>query len=204
MRINYLTQITLTCFLFFSAAINAQNPVLVSDLNSGAEDAFDEFNYKATSYNGDLYFQVSTAETGAELGVLKNGELSILKDLNPGSSSSFPTDMAVYNGLLYFSAEDETNGGALWVTDGSSAGTSMLFDPGDSSFYAPSGLIVSGNGMLYFTYGFMLYAYDGTNFNAIQEGPNFELQWLHNANNYCHYNGEIAFLQKYDSNDIEL
>lgn len=196
--------VRLLCFLLSGTLLYSQTPALVSDFNVGSLDGFNEFDYEGVSFNGDLFFQLTTESAGTELGVLKDGVLSILKDLNPGDASSDPLFLTEYQGLLYFSAEDEENGGAIWVSDGTEAGTSMLFDPGDSDFAVPSGLIVSENGLLYFTYSFELFVFDGTTFTSIQEGAQFEKQWLHDANNYCHYNGEIAFLQKYNNSDLEL
>ena len=58
------------------------------------------------------------------------GTCSILKDLNPGTSSGLPSARTMFNGKAYFNATNgfAANGNELWVTDGTTAGTKMLKD----------------------------------------------------------------------------
>src|SRR4051812_25865430 len=49
-------------------------------------------------------------------------------DLQPGSSSSGPSDITVCNNLLFFQAGDSIHGREPWVSDGTPAGTFMLKD----------------------------------------------------------------------------
>ena len=61
----------------------------------------------------------------------------LVKDIRPGSSSSFPSNLTEVNGTLFFEANDGTNGRELWKSDGTSAGTVLVKDinPGSSSSY---------------------------------------------------------------------
>ena len=97
-----------------------------------------------------------------------------IKDINPGSGDSFPSNFAVLNNLLYFSAIDAANGRELWRSDGTEAGTSRITDlnPGPASSN-PSGL-VAFNGALYFAadngggLGATLWQSDGTAAGTVQ------------------------------------
>lgn len=88
-------------------------------------------------FNGDIYFTKHQDATGVELwktdGASANATL--VKDINPGASSSSPNILGTYNGKLYFSANDGTHGVELWRTDGSLSGTEMVADinPGQNS-----------------------------------------------------------------------
>ena len=58
----------------------------------------------------------------------------MVKDINPGSSSSGPADLTNVNGTLYFQADDGAHGFELWKSDGTAAGTVMVkdIDPGST------------------------------------------------------------------------
>ncbi len=65
-------------------------------------------------------------------------QLSLLKDINPGSNSSSPMSFIEMNGIRYFSAYTANEGRELWRTDGTTAGTYMVKDinPGPTDGYA--------------------------------------------------------------------
>lgn len=50
----------------------------------------------------------------------------LVKDINPGTGWSNPSQMTECNSLLFFLADDGTNGQQLWRSDGTTAGTLML------------------------------------------------------------------------------
>ena len=50
----------------------------------------------------------------------------LLKDINPGPTSSSPTALTELAGKVVFFADDGTNGTELWVSDGTSAGTHIV------------------------------------------------------------------------------
>lgn len=84
----------------------------------------------------------------------KNGTV-LLKDINPGSGSSSPSDLIEAGGKLFFLANDGVHGKEPWTSDGTEAGTSLLADvtPGASSNLVQ---IREANGICY------LFAHDGT------------------------------------------
>ncbi|MFN5513829.1 MAG: ELWxxDGT repeat protein, partial [Cyanobacteriota bacterium] len=61
----------------------------------------------------------------------------LVKDIRPGSSSSYLRELTGVGNTLYFSANDGVNGDELWKSDGTAAGTVLVKDinPGSSSSY---------------------------------------------------------------------
>jgi ELWxxDGT repeat protein len=117
--------------LLLPALVQAQL-TLVTDLNSGAEDGFDCFNCidQVSVKTGLGILTVATsADNGKELMLISEGELTLVKDINPGSDDGRIDFIREREGLVYFSAKEPTNGSAVWVTDGTEAGTTMFFDP---------------------------------------------------------------------------
>ncbi len=74
----------------------------------------------------------------------------MVKDSNPGSDGSFPSELTNVSGTLYFEADDGADGAELWKSNGTAAGTVMVKDinPGSSNSF-PFGL-TNVNGTLYF------------------------------------------------------
>jgi len=100
-------------------------------------------NYTSQAGNGTIY-------NGT-------GNVSMVKDINSGSSGGSPEYLTSIGNTLYFKAYDTTNGSELWKSDGTASGTVMVKDirsGSDSSLIKY--LTVVGN-TLYFE------AYDTTN-----------------------------------------
>ncbi len=185
--------------LMLSLSSAAQEPELLTDLNA-AGDGLSEFYY-STAYLGDqLLFPLDNGETGIELGTLINGELSVLKDINPGIAESRPVELTNFQGKVYFSAEDIDNGGGLWVTDGTEAGTELIFTSTSTSTSRPAGLQVARNGLLYFAIGSNLYRTNGTTAGTemIAENAGLAIDWQHQSPNYCLYENGIAYVVRYE------
>ncbi|WP_420572843.1 T9SS type A sorting domain-containing protein [Kordia sp.] len=84
-------------------------------------------------YNGFLIFEgrnSNGANLGRELWKTDGTQAGtvLVKDINPGSSNSFPREMTVFNNIVYFHVEDNTHGDELWQTDGTLAGTLLVKD----------------------------------------------------------------------------
>jgi ELWxxDGT repeat protein len=124
-----------------------------------------------TNVNGTLYFSASDGTNGYELWRINSvtGLAEMVEDaipgggINPGSASSFPSNLTNVNGTLFFRATDGTNGFELWRINSVTGLVEMVEDavpggginPGSASSY-PS-YLTNVNGMLYFS------ADDGTN-----------------------------------------
>ena len=91
-----------------------------------------------TNVNGTLFFRPMTGRNGDELWKSDGTAAGtvLVKDIYPGSGSSYPAYLTNVNGTLYFSADDGTNGKELWKSDGTAAGTVLVrtsIPAGDSS-----------------------------------------------------------------------
>ncbi|HEY2588080.1 MAG TPA: ELWxxDGT repeat protein [Tepidisphaeraceae bacterium] len=75
----------------------------------------------------------------------------MVKDIDPGTGSSNPTELVTVGNTIFFSANDGTDGYELWKTDGTADGTVMVKDivtgPGSSN---PTDL-TNVNGKLFFS-----------------------------------------------------
>ncbi|MDO1447667.1 hypothetical protein Q0590_15460 [Rhodocytophaga aerolata] len=112
--------------------------------------------------NGVVYFSGYEAATGWELWK-SNGTSAgtvLVKDIYPGTTSSWPSNLYAWNGNLYFSANDGSEHKTeLWKSDGTAAGTILLKDIAPEEYgqwgskfgvsSSPS-TFVAFNGALYF------------------------------------------------------
>ena len=134
-------------------------------------------NYQS-EINGKLIFSTFTPETGTELWVSQGSKenTKLLKDVDPGSSSSSFSDFTKYNNLLYF----RTSKQEIWKTDGTTAGTSkVLHSDSLMNIYAVSGkLLVTFSG------------------DRMRYAPQILLGWLDNS-------GKIDFWEK-DANAVNI
>ena len=83
-----------------------------------------------TFANGKLIFAGSTPATGVEVYITDGtpGGTILVKDINPGATSSNPRLLSILGGFIYFSAETPAEGDELWRTDGTPAGTTLVKD----------------------------------------------------------------------------
>jgi ELWxxDGT repeat protein len=111
------------------------------------------FNFWLTPAASRLYFVMQDAGHGAELWSTDGTAAGtvLVKDINPGSTSSSPASLVAVGGRVFFSADDGVHGFELWESDGTDAGTRMVQDiaPGVPSAQ-PQELTVAG-GRLYFS-----------------------------------------------------
>eukprot|EP01037_Dinobryon_pediforme_P001198 gene1198-1213_t len=86
--------------------------------------------FHGVELNGKIYFVGYTAATGFEPAVSDGtaAGTTILKDIDPGTSSGMFTGFTVFNNHLYFSASDGVNGYELWTSDGTTLGTVLVKD----------------------------------------------------------------------------
>jgi ELWxxDGT repeat protein len=108
------------------------------------------------SYQNNLYFAANDGVSGSELWKLSSSfNFSLIKDINPGSASSFVTDLSyngninikysvISNNALYFTATNATTGLDVWKTNGTAAGTAIVKD-----FPNPAYLMNELNGTVY-------------------------------------------------------
>lgn len=185
-----------TFLIFFGLLPNlnfGQHPVLISDFYEGPGNGITEKTY--TTLGDHIILSLYSEETGLELGILKDGELSILKDIFPGDRGSRPRNFFNYKNKVYFQANPNTgNYTELWVTDGTEEGTELFHKESASSnqeFYH----IISDQDILYFAYSGSLYKYDSENKKSYNETVFVtNNSFYHNGEPFSKYKGEIIFV----------
>jgi ELWxxDGT repeat protein len=117
---------------------------------------------------GKYFFSGKNAANGIELWATdgtSNGT-TFLKDINPGTANSTPSDFFLYNNTLFFTANDGTNGRELWISNGTAAGTMMLKDINAGA--ASSFTLTTGNPDFHITNGILYFvANNGINGNEL-------------------------------------
>lgn len=105
--------------------------------------------------SANVYFSAYTSASGYELWTATSAAATMIKDIVPGTGSSYPYWL-VYTGTIFFSADGGTTGNELWRSDLTLAGTVQVKDINsatDSNIY----------GKIATTSGFLISANDGVN-----------------------------------------
>ena len=99
--------------------------VLVTTVNSLSPNSFGSSFYDLTNINGKLFFAASDNSHGQELWISdgSSGGTMMIKDINPGSKSSYPRITNITQNAIFFLATDSTNTQQLWKSNGTTAGT---------------------------------------------------------------------------------
>lgn len=128
--------------LAFTTISNAQIVRSLGDLNPGSASSVFAEDLTAIHFQENLYFAAEVDSIGTELFFYNGDSIALVKDINPGSSSSEPRNMFELNGKLLFQADDGTHGYEWWVSDGTQEGTNLLLDifegEKDGVFESPS------------------------------------------------------------------
>jgi len=193
----------LLAFLFdVPAAWPADQASLVKDLNTAK--GLDYLTFASTG--NFVYFQNYDPSHGVELwksdGTLENS--GVVKDIRPGSGSSFPDNLTAAGSLLYFTAEDGVHGRELWRTDGTETGTFLVRDitPGDKG--TPFGGFMAAGSLLYFlapdnTSIRQLWETDGTSSGTLPLKDIVSGSWNVNSLSLLAAVGSTLFFSAYDS-----
>jgi ELWxxDGT repeat protein len=128
-----------------------------------------------------LYFAGETTKRGAEPYTLNgnNGDITLLKDINPGVGDSSPDEFTGLNGKVIFRASNGVSGSEPWITDGTKSGTHQLKDINtnpDQIDSFPTDLTAAGDKIYFiandFHHGQELWETDGTS-NGTQRISDF-------------------------------
>ena len=192
-----------THLLFITIAVHhtyGQSSTLVKDLNIGSGDGFDEWNYKAVKYKESFILPAQNGDNNLELYSFKDGNISIIKDINPAGGSK-PDNLLLFKNKIYFIATTEENGREIWCTDGTAEGTVLAIDiiSGKESG-SPDKLIVANNNLLYFSANNKVYVSDGTQSNTKEIAGfkivNFNKNASDNRTSAAAYKQGVAFVNK--------
>jgi ELWxxDGT repeat protein len=135
---------------------------LVSNINAGTDSNPSDFE----AVGSTIFFSATHATDGIELYSYNGSSLSYVWNINPGVSSSSPTNKAYLGGLLYLSANHDTYGRELWLYNGSTSLTPLKDINGGTEDGSPAYLFNTGT-TIYFqattsSTGAELWKTDGT------------------------------------------
>ncbi|MDB5334442.1 MAG: hypothetical protein JWN70_61 [Planctomycetaceae bacterium] len=161
--------------------------------------------------SGALYFSASDAAGGRELWKSDGTAAGtvLVKDIRPGTSSSFPVELTNVNGTVFFNATDGLTGPELWKSDGTAAGTVLVKDIKDGSSGSVPTYLTAINGTLYFAAsegagGNELWKSDGTSAGTVQVKDIFAGIFSSNPRNLINVNGTLFFTAADNGGGIEL
>ncbi|QGJ71391.1 Hypothetical protein PBC10988_30960 [Planctomycetales bacterium 10988] len=152
---------------------------MVKNINTGPAGANPELSSNPRALqnvNGTLFFGANDGSNGFELWKSDGTSAGtvLVKDINPGSSSSFVNFTENLNGTLFFSALESSVGYELWKSDGTSAGTVLVKDINPGTLYSRPTDITNVGGTLFFgaiqsspDIGFELWKSDGTSTGTV-------------------------------------
>lgn len=126
---------------------------LAADIHSGSGSS--SINY-LTEFDGQLYFRADDGISGHELWRFDptandgTGAAELVADIQPGSGSSQPGQLAALAGKLYFSANDGVLGNELWEYDPNSNEATLVADINSGSGSSSPSYLTEFEGKLYF------------------------------------------------------
>lgn len=108
--------------------LQAQSPYLVKDGFGGINYSDSSDPDFSTALGTISLFIASDNINGRELWKTDGTAAGtvLVKDINPGTASSYPNNFMVLGGNAYFCANDGVNGNELWKSDGTAAGTQLV------------------------------------------------------------------------------
>jgi ELWxxDGT repeat protein len=132
---------------------------LVKDIFPGALSGGNSDPIHLTNVNGTLFFNANDGESGHELWKSDGTAAGtvLVKDIFPGSDSSYPEELTAVGSTLFFIARDGATGSELWKSDGTAAGTVMVKDILSGDIGSAPSELTNVNGTLFFS------ANDGVN-----------------------------------------
>ena len=132
--------------------------ILVKDIFPGTGGSTFLGTYYLTNINDTVYFSAYNSSGANDFELWKsdgtNAGTVLVKDINPGTTGSYPSNLTNVNGTLYFLADDGSYGEELWKSDGTAAGTIMVKDiyaGSFGSFNTAVADLTNVNGTLYFS-----------------------------------------------------
>jgi ELWxxDGT repeat protein len=203
-----MNRLLLSFFLLATTFCHAQLSVL-RDINQAADPNRSGIDaYSITPLNGVLMFN-GRSGAGQELWKSDGTEAGtvLVKDINPGSSSSSPFSLTDVNGILYFLANNGTEGVELWKSDGTEAGTVIVKDIQMGAGSATISNMIGADNILFFTIT------DGSNFLDLWKSDGTEAGTVLLRNNiisansspyFGNVNGTLYFTGNSAANGVEL
>lgn len=136
-------------------------------------------------------------------------QFSLIKDINPGATSSNICYLTNVNNTLFFAANDGINGMELWKSDGTETGTVLVKDINTGFSNSSIGYLTDVNGTLFFvandgTTGTELWKSDGTAAGTVLVKDIRAGSMGSNPSDLVNANGILFFSADNGSNGVEL
>ncbi|MCF8276944.1 MAG: T9SS type A sorting domain-containing protein [Flavobacteriales bacterium] len=137
-------------------------------------------------------------------------QITLLKEISPGSASTSVSGFVEYDGALIFTASEATYGNEMWRTDGTEAGTMLVKDIRSGTGFASPSNFTEVNGTLFFratdgSTGVELFKTDGTESGTVLVKDIYPGSQHSNPQNLTNVNGTLMFSAKAsNANGIEL
>lgn len=130
---------------------------MVKDINpepnyAGYPNLFRLGAYSVPALNNEIYLYGADLTNGFELWKSDGTDLGtvLIKDIYPGTESSFPLWMVSGGSFVYFTADNGASGVEMWQSDGTGTGTTMVKDIASGSGSSnPQWLSVVGNWLFF-------------------------------------------------------
>lgn len=164
---KFLLSVLIFSLFFVFNSVSGQVPNLVKDIYVGINQS--NSGLVGIDFGTGILLNANDGIAGSELWFSdgSNPGTVLVKDINPGTTGSFPSSFFKLGSKVLFTAIDAVNGMELWITDGTLAGTTLVKDiyPGASSS-VPTNFMAFGSKMLFlattFGEGKELWITDGT------------------------------------------
>lgn len=144
---------------------------LLADIQVGSMSSTPRY---ITLYHNDLYFDATNNTSEGDLFAYKQGEVSLIRNINTTNASSVPVFFTPSGAYTYFIAQDAEHGWELYRTDGTENGTLLLKDIAtgrEDGISTDKFFAEDLNGTLYFTandeIGYRLYKTEGTTVTTV-------------------------------------
>lgn len=125
--------------------VNVEGSTIVKNIDSASQ-----FQSIAGATDA-LFFSGHDAATGYELWKTDGTEAgtTIVKDINLGAASSYPSSVTSGNNKLFFAADDGVHGSELWTSDGTVGGTVLVKDIAPGANGSKPRSLINANGTLF-------------------------------------------------------
>lgn len=191
----------LTLLLVQAICVQSQSLELVSDIYPN--DGNGVFAFDDVFLAGDtMIFSATKPEIGHELFILINNEVSLLKDISPGSGSGYPNAFHAHHGEIYFFANGANNY-EIWKTNGTTDGTKLAISFPDQTFLINLFMIESRRNKFYLTRNRRLYVSDGTQDSTFYSHQEIDIEFINSLAfatlNVDQFEDGIAFVMDRDT-----